>query len=166
LSLWVLAFSFVHSREPDVLEKLQAPDAILAAVNTFADKLGATNDELTAAIEKLLPENKLTKDDKFCPSCGRIEYAEPDIMSSHNPAAWDVTVAALSEQFPGIERQALLWVEPDSYVAALIQVNKIKNDAEAGTPSSASPQMVATHNLMCAVKSIRERHRLKQEGSL
>ena len=169
VSLYAVAFAYAMSKTPEVLQELVTAKQAIEAVNDWANQCGATQDEISDAIEQLLPEEKPPgKNDKVCPECLQAMPPEgpredPELLPAEpdEPQYFEM-IEKLLKYFPGTTYDYWIWTPPAAVSFRLLNA-AIMNNAEGVTETANSPHMQATHRFETAVRLIAEKHAKRKE---
>jgi len=171
LEFYACAFAYAMARTPEVLIELVEAKQAAKVVEAWAGDCSATRDELSDALDKLLPEESVPgKEDKFCPECMQDwppdrPDEDPNLLPPElDQGAYFSLIESLIKTYPGTTMEYWTWTPPQSVAFRLLQASA-DSDANSNGQVSSGSNMQATHRFETALRSIRDKHlaRAKRE---
>lgn len=162
-----LVFSLAYSNDPGKLKNLFIEDETTRVIDDWLDSLTATRTQIVAAVDKLMPERDRPAKVKVCPECQRpMPTDDADDFENLDEDLDDTAFLGICEMlmkaYPGTTLEYWQWSTPKALTFKILDRYIERESEKAGSKSTISAQMRATHAFEVAARQIRDKHLARQ----
>ena len=159
MEFFALCYSHAMAKQPNVMQGLLTRQDAIRAIQLWVQGCDATRNELTAALEILIPDRKPSNKVRTCPTCNQYIHEEVDdsVPPDLDDGVFFDLCARLMKCFPGTTMDYWLWSTPQALTMRYLE-RHARGEMAMGNNVERDAQMMATNAFEIAMRMIRDKH--------